>query len=137
MMPVVSDNRLGWMLDQAVQDVPHARDAILFSADGLLIAHTSGLHRDNAEPLAAGLSASAALARRNSGFTDQGQRIWRQSIDEYDAGYRLLIAAGPGALLAVTAKPEVNLGDLTYRLQKLVQRVGQELTSPPRQDVGP
>lgn len=136
MMPTVTNNALGWMLDQALQSVPHALDAILFSSDGLLIAHTAGLGRDDAEPLAAGLSASAALARQNSGSLSDGPRGWRQSIDEYERGYRLLMAAGPGAVLAATATVVVNLGDLTYQMQKLVQRVGKELTSPPRQDAG-
>nr|WP_106189805.1 roadblock/LC7 domain-containing protein [Umezawaea tangerina] len=135
-MPAVTDNALGWMLDQALQGVPHALDAILFSTDGLLIAHSAGLGRDDAEPLAAGLSASAALARQNSGTLADGPRGWRQSIDEYEGGYRLLMAAGPGAMLAATASTRVNLGELTYQLQKLVQRVGKELTSPPRQDTG-
>ena len=43
-----------------------------------------------------------------------------------------LVAAGPGAYLAVSATQHVDMETVSFRLQELVQRLGKELTSPPR-----
>jgi predicted regulator of Ras-like GTPase activity (Roadblock/LC7/MglB family) len=135
-IPTVTDNRLGWLLDRALQDVSGTEHGVLLSTDGLLMAFTHTLHRNTAEPLAAGLCAVASLARQNSQHFGDGPSGWRQTVNEYDGGYLLLTPAGPGALLGFLAATHVNLGDLTLRLHRLVQQVGQELASPPRQDTG-
>ena len=40
--------------------------------------------------------------------------------------------AGPGAYLAVSATESVDMEAVSFRLQELVQRLGKELTIPPR-----
>lgn len=46
------------------------------------------------------------------------------------------MAAGPGAYLAVSAGESVDMEAVSYRMQKLVDRLGKELGTPPRQDAG-
>ncbi|WP_449479097.1 roadblock/LC7 domain-containing protein [Streptomyces abikoensis] len=121
------------MLDEVVK-MPEARHAILLSSDGMLRARSQGIERDEAERQAAALSGLQSISRSTSEFcTHQAQENpWRQTLVEFAHGYVFLIAAGPGAYLAVSATEHVDMEAVTYRMQKLVDRLGKELTSPPR-----
>jgi len=129
------NNRLGWMLDDALR-MPETRHAILLSADGLLMAYSERISRDDAERQAAGMSGLQSLARGTAEFCGDADAIWRQTVTEFDDGYVFLVAAGPGAYLAVSATLRVDMEAVSFRLHELVQRLGRELTSPPRQGVG-
>jgi len=126
------NNELGWMLDEVVK-MPEARHAILLSADGMLRAHSEGIARDEAERQAAALSGLQSISRSTSEFCDREETPWQQTLVEFVGGYVFLIAAGPGAYLAVSATEHVDMEAVSYRMQKLVDRLGKELTSPPRQ----
>ncbi|MBA9006892.1 MULTISPECIES: roadblock/LC7 domain-containing protein [Thermomonospora] len=127
-----TENRLGWMLDEALR-MPEARHAILLSADGLLMAHSQRISRDEAERQAAGMSGLQSLARATAEFCgDDPDTTWRQTVTEFDDGYVFLVAAGEGAYLAVSASPQVDMEAVSFRLQELVQRLGKELSTPPR-----
>jgi len=128
-------NKLGWMLDDALR-MPETRHAVLLSADGLLIAHSSRIGRDDAERHAAAMSGLQSLARSTAEFCGAPNTVWRQTVTEFDGGYVFLIAAGAGAYLAVSATEDVNMEAVSFRLQELVQRLGRELVSPPRRDMG-
>ncbi|MFE5162355.1 roadblock/LC7 domain-containing protein [Streptomyces sp. NPDC056697] len=126
------NNELGWMLDEVVK-MPEARHAILLSADGMLRAYSEGIARDEAERQAAALSGLQSISRSTSEFCDPQETPWQQTLVEFVGGYVFLIAAGPGAYLAVSATEAVDMEAVSYRMQKLVDRLGKELTSPPRQ----
>ncbi|WP_447007172.1 roadblock/LC7 domain-containing protein [Saccharothrix isguenensis] len=125
-------NTLGWMLDDALK-MPETHHAILLSADGLLMAHSAGIGRDDAERHAAAMSALQSLARATAEFCGQTSAEWQQTVSEFAGGYVFLAAAGPGAYLAVSATARVDMEAVSFRIQELVQRLGKELTSPPRQ----
>jgi predicted regulator of Ras-like GTPase activity (Roadblock/LC7/MglB family) len=125
-------NKLGWMLDDALK-MPETRYAILLSADGLLMAHSEQIGLDDAERHAAGMSGLQSLARNTAEFCGDPDTAWRQTVTEFDGGYVFLVAAGPGAYLAVSASENVDMEAVSFRLQELVQRLGKELTIPPRQ----
>ncbi|HCA84534.1 MAG TPA: dynein regulation protein LC7 [Streptomyces sp.] len=127
-------NELGWMLDEVLK-VPEARHAILLSADGMLRAHSQGISRDEADRQAAALSGLQSISRSTVEFCAQESSPWQQTLVEFSDGYVFLVAAGAGAYLAVSATQDVDMEAVTYRMQKLVDRLGKELTSPPRQDV--
>jgi predicted regulator of Ras-like GTPase activity (Roadblock/LC7/MglB family) len=126
------NNELGWMLDEVVK-MPEARHAILLSADGMLRAHSAGIARDEAERQAAALSGLQSISRSTSEFCDRDETPWQQTLVEFVGGYVFLTAAGAGAYLAVSATEHVDMEAVSYRMQKLVDRLGKELTSPPRQ----
>ena len=130
-----SNDRLGWMLDDALA-VPGARHAILLSADGMLRAHSQGINRDESERQAAALAGLQSISRSTAEFCDDPETVWRQTLIEFVDGFVFLVAAGPGAYLAVSAAADVDMEAVTFRMHKLVDRLGKELTSPPRQDVG-
>lgn len=128
-------NELGWMLDDVLQ-VPEAKHAILLSADGMLRAHSAGISRDEAERQAAALSGLQSISRSTATFCAGKDSPWRQTLIEFSDGYVFLVAAGAGAYLAVSATGDVDMEAVSYRMQKLVDRLGKELTSPPRQGTG-
>ncbi|APU16082.1 MULTISPECIES: roadblock/LC7 domain-containing protein [Actinoalloteichus] len=128
-------NKLGWMLDDALR-VPETRHAILLSADGLLMAHSERIDRDDAERHAAGMSGLQALARSTAEFCGDPNTPWQQTVNEFQHGYVFLVAAGPRAYLAVSTTEKVDMETVSFRLQELVQRLGKELTSPQRSDSG-
>jgi predicted regulator of Ras-like GTPase activity (Roadblock/LC7/MglB family) len=128
-------NKLGWMLDDALK-MPETRHAILLSADGLLMAHSERIGLDDAERHAAGMSGLQSLARSTAEFCGDSDTAWRQTVTEFDDGYVFLASAGPGAYLAVSASENVDMEAVSFRLQELVQRLGKELSTPPRRDTG-
>lgn len=130
-----TNNELGWMLDEVLK-VPEARHAILLSADGMLRAHSADIGRDDAERLAAGLSGVQSISRSTAEFCGSPHTPWRQTLIEFAHGYVFLVAAGDGAYLAVSTTERVDMEAVSYRMHKLVDRLGQVLTSPARWDTG-
>jgi predicted regulator of Ras-like GTPase activity (Roadblock/LC7/MglB family) len=126
---------LSWMLDSALE-VPEARHAILVSADGLLMARSKDVGKDHADTVAAAMSGMQSLSRTVADFcgTPPSDRpTWRQTLVEFEHGWVFLISAGEGAYLAVSASPEVDMAEITFRMQQLVGQLGKALTSPPRE----
>ncbi|GGZ92011.1 roadblock/LC7 domain-containing protein [Streptomyces bluensis] len=128
-------NELGWMLDEVLK-VPEARHAILLSADGMLRAHSAHIDRDDAERFAAGLAGLQSISRSTAEFCGTPDTPWRQTLIEFGHGFVFLIAAGEGAYLAVSTSEHVDMEAVTYRMHKLVDRLGQQLTIPARLDTG-
>jgi predicted regulator of Ras-like GTPase activity (Roadblock/LC7/MglB family) len=128
-----NNNKLGWMLDDALK-MPETRHAVLLSADGLLMAHSERIDRDDADRHAAGMAGLQSLARASAEFCGDPRTTWRQTVNEFDGGYVFLVAAGPGAYLAVSTTERVDMEAVSFRLQELVQRLGKELSTLPRQN---
>jgi len=129
------NNDLSWMLDSALE-VPGARHAILISADGLLMARSQEIRKDDADTVAAAMSGIQSLSRTMAGFCGGSHMQWRQTLVEFDGGWVFLIAAGAGAYLAVSSAPDVDMGAITFRMQQLVGQLGKALTSPVRENTG-
>lgn len=127
---------LSWVLNDLIQ-VPGARHAILVSADGLLLASSSEIGRDDAETVAAAMSSMQSLSRAVAPFIGaQTPGRWRQTLLEYDHGWIFLIAAGTGAYLAAAAAADVDMEAMSFRMQQQVTALGKAMTTPPRQDAG-
>ena len=129
------NTELSWMLESALE-VPGARHAILVSADGLLMARSSEVNKDEADTIAAAMSGMQSLSRTVAGFSGDPRMPWRQTVVEFDGGWVFLISAGEGAYLGVSASPEVDMADITFRMQQLVGQLGKALTTPPRENLG-
>lgn len=128
---------LSWMLDSALE-LPHAQHAILVSADGLPMARSKDIGKDNADRQAAAVSGLQSLSRTVSDFIGGHEAAprWRQTLVEFDHGWVFIISAGEGAYLAVSAAPEVDMAEITFRMQQLVGQLGKAMTSPPRENSG-
>ncbi|MCX5197385.1 roadblock/LC7 domain-containing protein [Streptomyces sp. NBC_00249] len=129
------NNDLSWMLDSALE-IPGALHAVLVSADGLLMARTKDFDKDSADTVAAAMSGVQSLSRTLGFFVEQGNLQWRQTLVEFDGGWVFLISAGEGAYLGVSASPDVDMQDITFRMQQLVGQLGKALMTPPRENLG-
>ncbi|GGR23362.1 MULTISPECIES: roadblock/LC7 domain-containing protein [Streptomyces] len=125
---------MDWMLTELVSSVPFVRHVVILSADGLSIGQANTAP-DTADAIAAACSGIQSLARAIAQMFPHGDGSTRMVGIEADGGYFSLMAAGPGAYLAVLADQEVDAGLLGDRMRTLVARIGQHMTSPPRQDV--
>lgn len=122
---------MDWMLKDLAESVPQTRYVVVLSSDGLCMAKHS-TDTDTADRLAAigsGLqSLSAAVAAE---FPHSDGRM-RMVVIEVNGGFMYLMAAGAGAHLAVLADEGVDAGLVGGRMRDLVARIGEHLTSPPR-----
>ena len=121
---------LQWLLDDLVSRVPGVRQAVVLSADGLLVARSTDLPGDAADHLSAVASAFHSLARSAS-RQFRGGRV-QQTVVEMDELFLLVTAAGTGACLAVVASANTDIGAVAYEMGLLVRRVGNVLTAAPR-----
>ncbi|MET9613643.1 roadblock/LC7 domain-containing protein [Kitasatospora indigofera] len=126
---------LSWMLDSALE-IPGALHAVLISADGLLMARTKDFDKDNADRVAAAMSGVQSLSRSLAFFADDPGQRWQQTLVEFDGGWVFLISAGEGAYLGVSASQDIDMQDITFRMQQLVGQLGKFLAAPPRENLG-
>jgi uncharacterized protein len=123
---------LHWLLDELVDRIPEARQAAVLSADGLLIAASHGLSREDADHLAAVAAGFQSLAQ-GAGRHFGGGPV-RQTIIEMESAFLFVTAAGQGACLAVLASDDADMGLVAYEMAMLVTRVGQYLATASRPD---
>ncbi|MFC8829570.1 roadblock/LC7 domain-containing protein [Streptomyces sp. NPDC057137] len=124
---------LSWMLEDIVHNVPRARHAVLLSADGLPRGSTEGLGEQDVRTVSAAMAGMQSLSRATAHFAGpEEDRQWNQTIIEFSHGWSFLIGAGQGAYLAAAAAPDVDMQQISFRMQRLVARLGNNLTSPPR-----
>lgn len=124
---------LSWMLEDIVHNVPRARHAVLLSADGLPRGATEGLAENDVRTISAAMAGMQSLSRATAHFAGpEKDRQWNQTIIEFSHGWNFLIGAGQGSYLAAAAAPDVDMQQISFRMHRLVARLGNNLTSPPR-----
>jgi uncharacterized protein len=126
---------LGWLLDDLVQRVPSARQAVVLSVDGLLMGASQGVSQADAEHMSAIAAGFQSLAR-GAGRHFQAGSV-RQTIVEMESAFLFVTAAGQGACLAVLAEASSDIGLIAYEMAMLVKRVGQNLSTPMRPVAAP
>ncbi|AJF70183.1 dynein regulation protein LC7 [Streptomyces vietnamensis] len=126
---------MDWILTDLLGEVPYVRHVVALSSDGLCIGQANTAP-DTADAIAAACSGIQSLARAIAQMFPEGDGSTHMVGIEADGGYFSLMAAGPGAYLAVLADQEVDAGLLGSRMRTLVTRIGHYMTSPPREDVG-
>lgn len=143
-MKTTAAAELAWLVDDLVARIPEAQQAILLSADGLLMATSAtglrdgGLaggissgHRDDAEHMSAVAASLFGLARGAGRRFGKGKV--RQAILEMENGFLFVIAAGNGACLSVLAAETADIGLMAYEMAMLVVRAGRHLGTSVRQ----
>ncbi|MEV8509374.1 roadblock/LC7 domain-containing protein [Actinoplanes sp. NPDC051475] len=121
---------LTWLLDELVERVPSARQAVVLSADGLMLGASAGMSREDAEHLSAMAAGFQSLAKGASRHFRAGPV--RQTVVEMEDAFLFVTAAGLGACLAVVAGSDADLGLVAYEMAMLVTRVGQTMDAPER-----
>ncbi|MEV4148877.1 roadblock/LC7 domain-containing protein [Amycolatopsis sp. NPDC049691] len=122
---------LNWLLDDVVNRVVGAQNAIVLSADGLLIGKSAGMGKDDSDQLSAIASSLQSLAKGVSKQFNRGPVL--QNMIEMERGYLFVSAAGQGACLAVLAADDVDVEMIAYEMSRLVKRVGDYMVSAPRE----
>jgi predicted regulator of Ras-like GTPase activity (Roadblock/LC7/MglB family) len=125
-----STGDLTWLVDDLVDRVAEARHAVVLSADGLRIASSRELSREDADHLSAIAAGFQSLAR-GAGRHFGGGPV-RQTIIEMESAFLFVTAAGRGACLAVLSTEDADVGLIAYEMAMLVTRVGQYLSTPAR-----
>ena len=121
---------LGWLLDDLAARVDQFRQAVILSRDGLVIAASRDLSREDAEHMAALAAGLQSLARGTGRHFDAGEV--RQTIIEMESAFLFVIAAGRGTCLAVLTSADANVGLIAYEMAMLVRRMGKYLAAEPR-----
>ncbi len=128
--PTNSGEQLGWLLDNLVSRVASITQALVLSRDGLVVARSRTMTKEEADHLSALAAGVHSLAR------GAGQQVGagnvRQTIIEMDSAFLFVMTAGQGACLAVLASSGANLGVMAYEMAMLVRRMGTHLSAAPR-----
>ena len=125
--PAGSGADLGWLLDDLADRVEHLRQAVILSRDGLVVAASKTLGREDAEHLSA-LAAGVQILSRGAG-AHFGAGGVQQIIIELERAFLFVTAAGHGSCLAVLAPAQADAGVVAYEMAMLVKRAGPHLAS--------
>jgi uncharacterized protein len=121
---------LTWLLNDLVERVPTAQQAVVLSADGLMMGASAGLSREDAEHMSAMAAGFQSLAKGASRHFRAGPV--RQTVVEMESAFLFVTAAGLGACLTVLASSDADLGLIAYEMAMLVTRVGEFMNAPDR-----
>jgi predicted regulator of Ras-like GTPase activity (Roadblock/LC7/MglB family) len=122
--------QLNWLLDTLVEQVDPVEQALILSRDGLVVAASRGLSREDSEHLSA-LAAGVQSLARGTGQHFRGGQV-RQTIIEMENAFLFVIAAGRGTCLAVLTSADPDVGVVAYEMAMLVRRMGKHLAAEPR-----
>jgi predicted regulator of Ras-like GTPase activity (Roadblock/LC7/MglB family) len=125
-----STGQLGWLLDDLVDKVEPIEQALILSRDGLVVAASRGLSREDSEYLSA-LAAGVQSLARGTGEHFRGGNV-RQTIIEMEKAFLFVVAAGRGTALTVLTSADPNVGVVAYEMAMLVRRMGKYLAAEPR-----
>lgn len=121
---------LSWLLDNLVASVEPVRQAVVLSRDGLVVAASKDLSREDGDHLSA-LAAGVQSLARGAGRHFGGGAV-RQTIIEMDSAFLFITAAGEGASLAVLSSGQADVAVVAYEMAMLIRRIGKFLAAPPR-----
>ena len=121
---------LAWLLDDLAERVADFRQAVILSRDGLPIAASKDLMREDAEHLSAVAAAVQSLAAGTGEHFSAGGV--RQTIIELEQGILFVIAAGEGSCLAALCPAGADAGTVAYEMAMLVKRARPHLAALPR-----
>ena len=117
---------INWMLRDFVNQTAGVQRAVAVSSDGLLVAMSDDLTREQADRFAAITSGLMSLARgaaQNFGATGVSQNL----VEMHE--YLLFVSSiSDGSALGVLTNKSVDLGVIGYEMTMLVRRVGDHLS---------
>ena len=123
-------SELDWLLDDLVARVVYISKAVILSRDGLTIAASARLSKEDADHLSAAAAGFQSLARGVGRHFGGGPA--RQIIIEMESEFLFVTAAGEGSCLAVLSSSSADVGLVAYEMAVLVKRVGEHLAVSPR-----
>jgi predicted regulator of Ras-like GTPase activity (Roadblock/LC7/MglB family) len=126
---------LSWLLNDLADRADHFRKAVILSRDGLAVAASRDLSREDAERMSALAAGVQSMARGVGEHFAVGEV--RQTIIELDQALFFVTAAGHGSCLAVLCPANADAGLVAYEMAMLVKRAGPHLAAHPRFPTAP
>jgi len=111
------------LLDDVVAAVPGIEHMLSVTGDGLLQAASSRLPRDMADTLAAVVSGLISLGTSADPMLNGGGLA--SMVVEFRAGYLIVMPVPDGTHLAATTHNNPDLGQITFELISLAEKVGK------------
>ena len=130
--PSGNDRDLDWVTSNFVSRIPGVRSVVVLSTDGLVLAASEGIGRDDADTMAAVTSGLTSLTQGAARTLGTG-RV-NQVIVEMDGGYLFVTTVSDGSALAVMCTADCDIGLIGYEMSLLVARLGPALTPRLRDD---
>lgn len=115
-----------WLLDTFVEETPGVVHAQTVSADGMDLAHSTGLNSMQGDQLAAVASGLASLTDGAAEVLDI-LPVKRQVIEAAD-GWILISRISSRASLTVVTKANADLGLVGFEMSRLADRAGEVLS---------
>ena len=115
-----------WLVDSFVDNAAGVTDAVAVSSDGLLMAMSRSLGRDDAEHVAAIVTGFVSLGQSTSACFDFAGL--NQVIVAMKQGYMFVSSISDGSALGVVATAGCDIGVVGYQTTLLVERAGAVLT---------
>jgi predicted regulator of Ras-like GTPase activity (Roadblock/LC7/MglB family) len=122
----MTDIDLNFLLNEFVDRVPGVTHAVAVSADGLLIARSRTLPRDEADRVAAVGSGLVSLLRSAAKHFQAGSVV--SNLTELEGGFLFTMSVSSGASLLALAARASDIGRVSHELTELINRVGPTLT---------
>ena len=119
-------SNVNWLVSDFVEKVPGVSDAIVVSADGLLMAKSHGVDRDTADRFAAVASGLNGLAYGAAGRFGGG--AVNEVIVEMEHCFMFVTGISDGSSLAVITASECDVGLVGYEMAVLVEKAGTVMT---------
>ena len=117
---------LSWLVSAFAERVPGVAHAVVVSSDGLLVAISDHLPRDNADKLAAVTSGLMSITAGAAQMFDGD--IVKQTVVEMGRGYFLVMQIRDGSILATLAAGDADIGVVGYEMARLAKQAGEMLT---------
>ncbi len=116
---------LNRLVTSFTERVPAVAHAAVVSADGLLLAASAGLPRDQADQLAAVTSGLTKLVQGAARIFSGGPVA--QAVVVMEQGTLIMMSLSDNSVLAVLAAPESDLGNVAYEMSLLGEQAGPSL----------
>jgi predicted regulator of Ras-like GTPase activity (Roadblock/LC7/MglB family) len=117
---------INFLISNFADRVAGVRDAIVVSADGLLMAMSAGMTRESADRFAAASSGLIGLAH-GAASPFGGGRV-TEVIIEMEYGFIFVTGISDGSSMAIVADASCDVGLIGYEMARLVERCGTVLT---------
>lgn len=122
-----------WMIDSLAR-VAGVRHVVLCSRDGLVIARSASLARDESERLAATCTSLLSVSRSVAGTYGTGGHALYQVMAQYEGGVLFLRGAAEGTCLGVLTQGVIDPALIGQEMQRLVLRYGESVLRTPLRD---
>jgi uncharacterized protein len=124
---------LTWLVNKFVSETPGVSDAVVVSADGLLLIASDGLPDERAQQLSAVASGVRSLSQGIANLFEIGPS--EQTMVRMKRGYLFIMAISDGSCLAALAGVGCDMKIVAYQMTVLVESSDHALTPQLRQEL--